>query len=195
MLWQMFIIGEAVIEDDVARERFACNLAECKGACCTLPGGRGAPLADSELDELQRAAPHALVYLSERHRQTIGREGYMEGVPGSMATVCIDDRDCVFVFYEDGIARCALEKAYLGGATTWRKPISCHLFPIRISQGSREKLRYERLPECAPARKHGLTTGTPLFEYLKDALVRTYGEGWYNQFADECRRRDGEQPR
>lgn len=185
----MFIIGEAVIEEDVAHERFACDLAECKGACCTLPGGRGAPLMDEELDNLRQAAPQAFTYLSDRHREAIGRDGFMEGSPGNMATVCVDDRDCVFVFYEDGIARCSLEKAYFAGATTWRKPLSCHLFPIRISHGSRDRLRYERLPECEPARKKGRIEGMPVFEYLKDALVRAYGQSWYERFAEECRRR------
>ena len=130
----MFIIGEATIEEDIGHERFSCDLNRCKGACCTLPGGRGAPLDDSEVEEIARAYPSAQKYLSPRHMQMIEQSGMIEGGPGNFATACIDDKECVFVFYEDGIARCSFEKAFLNGEISWRKPLSCHLFPVRISK-------------------------------------------------------------
>src|SRR5258706_5756564 len=108
----MFVIGEVVVEDQIVHERFACNLSECKGACCTLPGGRGAPLEESEVEELQRAYPAARQFLSERHRNYIDEFGMFEDISGTIATTCIDNRDCVFVYYENEVARCAIEQAY-----------------------------------------------------------------------------------
>ncbi len=187
----MFIIGEAVIEEEVAHARFACDLQHCKGACCTLPGGRGAPLDDSELSEIHRAYPAARKFLSQKSLQVIEQYGAFEGGPGRYATTCVDDRDCVFVYYEQGVARCSLEKAYLDGETTWRKPLSCHLFPIRISPGNVETVRYEKISECAAGRTNGQKNDIPLFEYLKEPLIRKFGEEWYVRFLAETRRRDG----
>lgn len=186
----MFVVGEAVIDEEVAHARFSCDLAQCKGACCTLPGGRGAPLLDSEVAELQTAYPVVEKYLSEEHRRAAARDGLFEGLPGGYSTVCVNDRDCVFVYYEGGIARCSLEKAYLNGETAWRKPISCHLFPLRVSSDAMEIVRYEKLPECSPARGLGNSSNLPLYDFLKDALVRRFGETWYEDFRAECRRRE-----
>ena len=182
----MFVIGEAVVEENVATERFSCDVSKCKGACCTLPGGRGAPLEDREVDEILAAFPSAAAYLPARNLDVIAREGMVEGTPGSYATTCIDDRDCVFVYYEGDVARCALERAYADGKTSWRKPVSCHLFPIRIRRDTMDRIRYERIPECAPGRQLGLSAGTPLYEYLRPALVRKYGEQWYEEFHRAC---------
>jgi hypothetical protein len=187
----MFIIGEAVIEDDVAHERFACDLSKCKGACCTLPGGRGAPLEDHEVAELQQAFPFAAPYLPADHLRAIAKHGMFEGVPGSYATVCVDDRACVFVFYEDGVAKCSLEQAHLDGSTRWRKPISCHLFPLRISKTVGGLVRYERITECRPAVDRGRSAGVPLHRFAEEALVRKYGAEWFVRFRSECELRDG----
>ena len=186
----MFMIGEAIVDERLADERFACDVAKCKGACCTLPGGGGAPLQDEEVAELERAYPAAKKYLSERNLQVVERLGSYEGERGNFATVCVDHRDCVFVHYEGGIARCSLEKAFLKGETTWRKPLSCHLFPIRISSESVTRLRYEKLPECSDAVKRGLKEDIPLYEFLKPALIRRFGEAWYDEFRAECERRN-----
>jgi len=188
----MFIIGEALIEEDIARERFACDLPQCRGACCTLPGGRGAPLEDEEVVEIQRAFPFAKHYLSPKHLDAIERFGMVEGSPGNHATMCIDEKDCVFVFYEGAIAKCAWEKAYHEGKTGWRKPLSCHLFPLRISNGSTDRIRYEHLRDCHAAVERGTRDRIPLYEFLRDALVRKYGEEWYARFREACRERDAD---
>lgn len=182
----MFIVGEAVVEDDVATARFACDCANCKGACCTLAGGRGAPLTDEEADEIERVFPIAKKYLSKRSLDVIEAEGMVEGISGHYYTVCIGNKDCVFVFYEDGIARCALEKAFLDGLTDWRKPISCHLFPIRIDKNDTDRIRYERIRECETGRSLGERQNIPLYEYLKEPLIRAYGEEWYSEFQAAC---------
>ena len=186
----MFVIGEAVIDEQIAHELFACDVLKCKGACCSLPGGRGAPLEESEVQELEQALPFAKKYLSERHLHVIDVRGMIEGAPGNRATVCVEDLDCVFVFYEQGIARCSLEKAYNNGETTWKKPLSCHLFPIRIRRGDQQYLHYEKISECTPAIDRGHAEGTPLYEFLEHSLKRKFGSAWYDEFHDECERRN-----
>ncbi len=186
----MFIIGEAIVEEEIAVERFACDCSRCHGACCTLPGGRGAPLTDDETDEIKKAFPFAKGYLSGHNLDVISSIGMVEGSPGRYYTVCIEDKDCVFVYYEGGVARCALEKAYLDGLTKWRKPISCHLFPIRVGWNGAIRLRYERIPECLPGKELGTVKDVPLYEYLKEPLIRSFGEEWYREFHAACTARD-----
>lgn len=185
----MFKIGETNIEDDVAYERFACSLSDCKGACCTMAGGRGAPLLDDEVEMLERALPSAIIYLSEEHKALIETEGIVEGTPGSYATVCVDSRACIFVYYENRIAKCSIERAWIEGKVEFQKPISCHLFPLRIGRISGERIRYELIEECSPARKTGVNENIYLHDFIKEPLVRKYGEKWYTDFLTECERR------
>ena len=170
------------------------ELAMLKGirtesCCCTLPGGRGAPLDDDEVAQIAKAFPMARKYLSEAHLRVIEDQGMVEGEPGNYHTNCVDDKDCVFVAHEDGIARCSLEKAFFLGETEWRKPLSCHLFPVRVTRdGSR--LHYERIGECLPGVERGAKEDVPLYEFLREPLERKFGARWYEEFRDECRRTD-----
>ena len=106
----------------------------------------------------------------------------VEGSPGNFATVCVGQRECVFVYYEGGIARCVFEKVYLEGITTWRKPLSCHLFPIRIKRGNVDYLHYERIRECEAGRERGKLLNVALAQFLRDALTRKYGKDWFEKF-------------
>jgi hypothetical protein len=186
----MFIIGEITVEDAVADAQFSCDLRSCKGACCTLPGGRGAPLEDDEASAVEEAVRYVEPYLSPEHLAHLRSYGAIEGAPGSYATQCIDDRDCVFVYYDDGIARCSIEKAYFDGVGKFRKPVSCHLFPVRVTPGARGRVRYERIPECEPGRRQGRNAKMPLHVFLKEALVRKFGDRWYAEFASTSDRRN-----
>jgi Protein of unknown function (DUF3109). len=182
----MFVIGEAVLDDSVCGTSFCCDVHACKGACCTLPGGRGAPLEDDEVLEIAKAFPAARQFLSARSIQVIETSGLAEGRAGDYATPCIGQRECVFALFDDGVAQCSFERAYEGGLTDWRKPISCHLFPIRIRQFGKDFLRYEMIEECAPGRRKGETAGVPLREFLREPLIRLYGEVWYRKFIAYC---------
>jgi len=182
-----FIIGEAVIDEDVATASFCCDLKKCKGACCTLPGGRGAPLEDDEVLELQKAYPAAKQYLSQRHIDAIESTGMVEGTSGSFVTTCIGQRDCVFVYYEGDVAKCSLERAYEDGKTDWRKPLSCHLFPLRIRNFGKDFIRYEQIGECQAGREKGLRERVKLYDFLRVPFVRKYGEAWYKAFLKHCR--------
>jgi hypothetical protein len=177
----MITLDHLLIDEAVLTSTFACDLQQCKGACCTLPGGSGAPLADTEVEHVKAAVEHALPYLDERARNHIAKHGAVEGHTGSYATTCIDDRDCVFVTYEQGVATCAIEKAWHAGVTGFRKPLSCHLFPIRVANFGGPYLHYEKFDECAPGRALGERIGLPLVVALKDAIERAYGADIYEQ--------------
>jgi hypothetical protein len=185
----MFIIGEAVVETAVAEVSFSCDVEKCRGACCFLEGGRGAPLEDDEILEIEKAYPSVKEYLSRKSLSTIESSGMYEGVRGDFATTCINDRECVFAYFEDGIARCSFERAFREQKTDWRKPLSCHLFPIRIRSFGRDMVRYEEIDECHPGRVRGHEQEVPLREFLREPLVRKYGEEWYEEFIAYCRTR------
>jgi hypothetical protein len=186
----MFPILEIIADDELATTKFACDLNACHGACCTMPGGRGAPLDDAEVEQINAATPAALKYLPERNRKIIGERGAIEGTKGDYATRCIDRRDCVFVYYEGEVAKCAIERAHFNGETDFRKPISCHLFPIRVDDVlGGTYLRYERISECRPALERGKREDVPLYKFLKDALVRAFGSDVYAALVEQIERR------
>lgn len=171
----MISLDHLLIDNGVFSSQFACDVARCKGACCTLPGGAGAPLRDDEVPLVRGSVEAALPYLSDRSREALKRTGPVEQVHNGWATACIDDRDCVFVVYENDVATCAIEKAWHAGATAFRKPISCHLFPIRVANFGGPYLHYERFSECAPGRERGRTEGIRLVDSLHEALERAFG--------------------
>lgn len=173
------IIAEGIsIAPEIAHAQFACDVAACKGACCTVPGGRGAPVREDEVTHLERAAALLGPELSARHQEVLKNDGPTEGVTGSRFTVCVDGGACVFVIVENGIAACAIERAYMHGRFPWRKPVSCHLYPIRVDHGPQEHLRYEVVEACAPAVERGAREGISLLDFTGDALRRAYGDNF-----------------
>ncbi len=171
----MIKIGEVFLEERVLGEKFACDLQQCRGACCTIPGGRGAPLLDDEVDQISKALPVVKNYLPVEHQMAIDSNGPVEGSPGNYATTCLDHRACVFVYYDGGIAKCSVERAFLKGELDWRKPLSCHLYPLRIHRYSRTTLEYEPIRECDPGIVNGRTRGIPLVDFLREPLGRAFG--------------------
>lgn len=181
----MIHINNISVETEILNAKFACDLRECNGGCCTFPGDFGAPLLDGEIDFIRNSLDAASKYLSERSKSVIEINGFAEGSAGSMTTVCIDRRDCVFVFYEGDVAYCALERAFIDGMTSFRKPISCHLFPIRVGDSAGWKsLRYEKIPECYPATVKGENEGIALVENLEEGLKRAFGATWYKELIE-----------
>ncbi len=187
----MFVIGEVVVDDTVACTQFHCDLARCKGACCTVEGGRGAPLFEHEIIELEAVLPHIRKYLSADHINVIEKQGVFEGPPGDRVTTCFNRQACVFVMVDEGIARCAIELAYFRGEAHWQKPLSCHLFPIRIRHFGGDILHFEEFSECESALLKGKNEKIPIYDFVKDALVRAYGVQWYEQFLVACKKIDG----
>ncbi|MBO6574784.1 MAG: DUF3109 family protein [Rhodothermales bacterium] len=183
-------MGNILISDDVVDAPFACNLGACHGACC-VHGDSGAPLEEDELPLIEHALKVVGHTLRPEAREVIARKGpWEETSPGYYATTCVGDAECVFVTYDGPVAKCAIQKAQQEGRLEFAKPISCHLYPIRIEDlGDYEALNYERVDICKPAVPHGKRTGTRLPNFLRDPLVRRYGEDWYDLFIDACEER------
>ena len=182
----MLVIGNALLDDRICQAEFSCDLEVCKGACCCVEGWRGAPLDDSELEELTSAFPAARAYLSGRNLDVIDEQGLYEGSRGNYATVCVEEKECVFVYFDQGIARCSLERAYRDGKTSWPKPLSCHLYPIRLHSHDRDYLQYHELPQCQGGRDRGAREGVRLHRFLEHPLTRAFGQAWYARLRAEC---------
>ncbi len=178
----MKLIDDILVDDRIATTHFECDLQKCKGACCTFPGEYGAPLLDEEVDKIKEVLPFAMDYLSDESKKYIQEHGLIQGTPGNYTTMCIDKRDCVFVYYEGDVALCSIEKAYRDKKINFKKPISCHLFPIRVGQFDGKMLYYEEIPECASALIKGKENNTKIYESVKDAIIRAFGENWYNNY-------------
>lgn len=176
----MYSIDNILLDESILSTNFTCDLERCKGACCTFAGEFGAPLLDEEIPEMEKVLDVAIGYLSERSRQYLKDHGFFEGFSGSYSTKCIDKKDCVFVYYERDVAKCAIEKAYFDGKIHFRKPLSCHLFPIRVGDFGGKYLYYEVIKECKPAIEKGNFESTPMHEAVKESIIRLLGEDWYN---------------
>lgn len=183
----MIIIQQTVISDDLADNFFVCNLEACKGACC-VEGDLGAPLEDAELKILETEYENIKPFLTDAGRQAIAEQGlYIKDWEDDYSTTTIGDRECAYALYDQrGILKCGIEEAYLAGATTFKKPISCHLYPIRITKYEEfEALNYDRWSICSPACAFGANLGVRVYQFLKDPLIRKYGEDWYNELDRE----------
>jgi len=167
------------IDEKIFTTRFACNLQACKGACCTFPGGAGPPVSASELPMLERAFDLVKHVLPVQHRRLVELDGLCAYENASMTIRCYDDRACVFVVYDQGIALCSIQQAWQRGDFPWPKPLSCHLFPIRIKGKHRDHLRFERFSECDPAFDEGDSQGIPLVDFLSQPLIRALGEAGF----------------
>jgi len=177
----MIEIDGVLIDEDVVKSNFSCDLKQCKGACCTFPGESGAPLLKDEIAEITNVLEEVKKYLSERSLKEIEEFGFYEKNDDDLSTRCIDKKDCVFVIYDNDIAKCGIEKAYFNGDIKYRKPISCHLFPIREGYYGGKYIFYERFQECIPGMRKGERENTRLLESLEEALKRAYGSRWYDK--------------
>lgn len=179
----MIKIGEVLVSDDIRDKEFVCNLEKCKGACC-VEGDFGAPLEESELAILEEIYPIVKPYLSEAGIKEIERQGtHTTDDDGELCTPIISGRECVYAIYDKkGILKCGIEQAYLDGKIGWKKPISCHLYPIRVTQKKDfEALNYHKWHICSDACSFGKELQVPIYKFLKDPLIRKYGAPWYNE--------------
>ncbi|MEM1041593.1 MAG: DUF3109 family protein [Bacteroidota bacterium] len=186
----MFAIDHVLVSDALLDAPFACHLGRCLGGCC-VHGDRGAPLEPDERAELERALPVVARDLRPEALRVIDEQGvWVEEEPGHYGTSCVDGRECVFVVYEGKVAKCALQQAYHAGRLDFEKPVSCHLFPVRIEPiGGTDVLNYEQIGLCKPAVRHGRRRGTQLYDFLRKPLTRKYGAAWYEQFRTACAER------
>jgi len=182
----MILIGNTSVSDDLYLVRFCCNPGRCLGACC-VAGDAGAPLEEEEIslleDELEQIRP----YMTEMGIKTVEEHGVFDyDIHANFVTPLINDGECAFACFKNGIAYCAIEKAFFDGKTRFRKPVSCHLYPVRITRyASFDAVNYQKWNICKPALKLGNKEGLPLYKFLKEALIRKYGSEWYNELEKE----------
>ena len=186
----MFQIDDTLVSLDVVERYFLCDLAHCKGQCC-VEGDSGAPLEEAELPKLQAVLPLIWDDLSPEAQAIIKKQGvaYIDE-EGDLVTSIVNGKDCVFTCYDaDGVCKCAIEKAYRAGKTDFYKPVSCHLYPVRITQyRDFQAVNYHRWEVCKAAELLGEREKLPVYRFLKEPLIRKFGEEWYkalDEFAQE----------
>ncbi len=183
----MIQIEDKLISEEVFSEEFVCNLSKCKGACC-VEGDIGAPLDKAEAKILEDIYDKVKPYLTEEGIKAIEQKGKWEIDPADneYVTPMVEDRECAYVtFDENGITKCGIEKAYEDGAVDWQKPISCHLYPIRVSEYSTfTALNYHRWPICNDACTLGKELQVPVYKFLKTPIIRKYGEEFYTTLCE-----------
>lgn len=187
----MILIENTVISDDIAEKFFVCDLIKCKGACC-VEGDLGAPLEESELTLMDEVYEQVKPYLSPEGIKVIEEQGkYVKDWEGDFSTPVIEGRECAFAIYDQKrILKCGIEQAYFDGKISFRKPISCHLYPIRITKyDDYDALNYDRWHICSDACSHGEALGVEIYKFLKEPLIRKYGQKWYNDLEQDIEER------
>jgi len=177
----MIEIDDKIVSADLLRECFVCDLAACKGACC-VEGNAGAPLEADEVDTLEREYEAYKPYMTPKGIAAIERQGFMViDEDGDYTTPLVDDAECAYSCRENGITFCAIERAWKEGRTPFRKPISCHLYPIRLVRFSNGAtgLNYHRWSVCEAARVCGKQAGIPVYKALREPIIRKFGEDFY----------------
>lgn len=177
----MIQIMNTLVSDDLADKYFICDMEKCKGACC-VKGDAGAPLTAEEVLLLPGIINKIKPYLRKEGIESVEEQGtHVIDSENETVTPLIRGKECAYVVFENGIARCGIEKAYNEGAVTFRKPISCHLYPIRIRKYDQFlAVNYDKWSICDPARRKGEEERVSLCDFVKKALIRRFGETWYN---------------
>lgn len=194
----MIEVGNTLVSLDVLEEYFLCDLKACQGACC-IKGDSGAPLEEDEIDYLEKNITSILPFLRPEGIAVIQDQGvYMDDVEHERVTPLVNGKECAFVVFENGIAACGIEKAFEAGVISWQKPISCHLYPIRIKQLKHYKaLNYDEWDICKAAILLGKANKLRVYRFLEKPLVRKFGEGWYKELcftAEEYLKSIGQKP-
>jgi hypothetical protein len=193
----MINVGEVLVSDDIKTVEFVCHLEKCKGACC-VEGDLGAPLDEDELQTMKDIQRKVKPYLTKEGQEAIKKQGpYILDEDGDFSTPTINGRECAYGHYDkEGVLKCGIEQAWLDGKIGFRKPISCHLYPIRITKKKInlpsagfpgqagvlyfEAVNYHKWGICSAACSFGKSLKVPLYKFLKEPLVRKYGGEWYD---------------
>lgn len=177
----MLEIDNKIISLDIFKEYFSCELTNCRGACC-VEGNAGAPLEDDEVDLLEEEYETYKPYMKPEGVAAIEEQGFMVvDTDGEYTTPLIGDAECAYSFEEGGVTFCAVERAYREGRTAFLKPVSCHLYPIRVARfrNGSYGLNYHRWDICHGARECGRNIGVPVYKALKEPLIRRFGDEFY----------------
>ncbi|MCA0447546.1 MAG: DUF3109 family protein [Bacteroidetes bacterium] len=185
----MIGINEYLISDSVMTSKFACDLKKCKGACC-VEGLAGPPVSADEIEVIKELYPKIKHLLRPEGIAIIEEKGVSEKWEGTDVLTCVNEKECVFVVFDDGIAFCGIEKAFYQGLTDFKKPVSCHLFPIRVRDFFGQKaLNVVESDDCRPAFLQGRREDIPVHQFLKEAIIRRFGKEFYEGLDDEISKR------
>jgi hypothetical protein len=182
----MIQVEDVILTDDIKDEYFVCDLGKCKGACC-VEGDLGAPLYDEELGILDDIYPEVEPYLNDAGRAAIEKQGkYILDDDNEFSTPTINGKECAYAIYDDaGILKCGIELAQRDGKIDYPKPMSCHLYPLRVKRYEKfEAVNYDRWHICKDACTNGMSLKVPLYKFLRGPLIRKYGESWYNKLIE-----------
>jgi len=185
----MIVIENTVISDDIIEELFLCNLDQCKGACC-VEGDLGAPLTEEEMGIIPKIYKEIEPFLTKIGKEAIKKDGYfLKDWEGDFSTPTINGKECAYAIYnKKGVLECGIEKAFDEGKTDFKKPISCHLYPIRLTKYNHyTAVNYDRWLICSSACSFGKKKNMPLYKFLKEALVRRFGQEWYDKLEAHAR--------
>lgn len=185
----MIAIDNTLISEDLLEKKFVCDLNACKGECC-VAGESGAPLDKEELPILESVLEAVKPYMLKKGIKAIEKHGaYVLDGDGDYTTTLVSaGAECAFVFFDEtNIAKCAIEQAYRDGKISWQKPISCHLYPVRITPYKNyEAVNYHKWDVCKPACECGKKLDVPVYKFLKEPLIRKYGKEWFKQLEESA---------
>jgi len=185
MLNNLLNIENVLVSKEILQKKFTCNLDKCKGVCCTMESDLGAPLLEEEIEQINEVIPKVKKHLLQEQIDEIEKNGFYFEVEGEFMIKAINSRECIFAYYQGDIAKCAIEKVYYQENTNFIKPLSCHLFPIRINKLGGDVLKYEVYDECSPAIELGRITEIPIVDFCEGGLKRKYGEDWLNKLKNQ----------
>jgi hypothetical protein len=183
----MIVVENTLISELIAEKKFVCDLSICKGECC-VAGDAGAPLEESEVPVLEKYYPDYKEYLTEQGIKTISKHGFFELDDDNdyLTPLVREEKYCAYAYFDGEIAKCAIEKAFNEGKIDFKKPISCHLYPIRITAFKDvDALNYHDWDVCQSACKQGEKLNVPVYKFLKEPLQRKYGKEWYEALEEE----------
>lgn len=186
MRLSMIEIDDKIVSTDLLTDCFACDLSRCKGICC-VEGNAGAPLEMEEVDLIEEEWENFRPYMTPEGIAAIEQQGFMVvDADGDYTTPLVNDAECAYSFEENGITFCAIERAWREGKCGFQKPISCHLYPIRVARFSNGTigLNYHRWSVCRSAVECGRKLGTPIYQSLKEPIIRAYGEEFYHRLEE-----------
>lgn len=188
----MFQVRNTIVSDELLEKEFVCNLSACHGQCC-IDGDAGAPLDKEETQILENVYEQVKPYLRAEGIESIEKNGtWVVGQDGDYETPLIDGGECAYVIFDGKTALCAIEQAYNNKDIDWKKPISCHLYPVRIKEYAQfSAVNYHKWYICDDACSLGKELEVPVYKFLKEPLIRKFGEDWYKELsliADEWKK-------
>ena len=187
----MISIDNTLVSDQIISEEFVCNISKCKGECC-VAGEAGAPLEKDEVTFLEKNYSKIKPFLNKKGIKSIESQGvFVKGLDGDLETPLVEGKECAYtVFSDSGVASCGIEKAHQQGVISFQKPISCHLYPIRVQNyESMTAVNYHSWSICSDACSLGESLKIPIYVFVKTALIRKFGEKWYSELTEHAKKR------